>query len=252
MSELLRVQNLSKAFGHLQAVHHVSFAVRQGELRAIIGPNGAGKTTLFNLISGVLRPDDGQVFFQERDITHIPAHQRVRAGLSRTFQVPHIFPELTVWENFRLGVESAYHLNLFPFLDSGRRTQVEHRVAQLLRELHIEEKADRLVGELAHGDQRLVEMGLALSLGARLLLLDEPTAGMSDEETEATDRLIRELWEKENVTIVFIEHDMQVVFGVAHRITVLHFGQVLAEGTPEEIAHNEAVQAAYLGTEVVA
>jgi branched-chain amino acid transport system ATP-binding protein len=247
VNDILEIQNLSKSFGHLQAVRSVSMSIAPNEIRAIIGPNGAGKTTLFNLISGAIHADTGSVVFQGRDISHLSAHRRVRRGLSRTFQVPNVFPELSVRENFQLGVEASYRMNAFPFVSRARRAQVRHRTEELLTRLGLGGKAGRLVGELAHGDQRIVEIGLALSLGARLLMLDEPTAGMGDEETEATVQLIRDLWEKEGVTILFIEHDMQVVFGVAHRITVLNFGGVLTEGTPGEIANNEKVQTAYLG-----
>jgi branched-chain amino acid transport system ATP-binding protein len=247
VNDILEIQNLSKSFGHLLAVRSVSLSIAANEIRAIIGPNGAGKTTLFNLISGAIRADTGSVVFQGRDISHLSAHKRVRRGLSRTFQVPNVFPELSVRENFRLGVEASYRMNALPFVSRARHAQVGHRTEELLTRLGLDGKAERLVGELAHGDQRIVEIGLALSLGARLLMLDEPTAGMGDEETEATVQLIRDLWEKEGVTILFIEHDMQVVFGVAHRITVLNFGSVLTEGTPDEIANNEKVQTAYLG-----
>ena len=249
MNPILEIQHLSKSFGQIEAVRGVSFSVRPNEIRAIIGPNGAGKTTLFNLISGATRADEGSVVFDGRDISRLSAHQRVRAGLSRTFQVPNVFPELSVRENFRLGVEASFRMNAFPFVSRARRAQVQERTEELLTRLGLEGERARLVGELAHGDQRIVEIGLALSLGARVLMLDEPTAGMGDEETQATVLLIRELWEKEGVTIIFIEHDMQVVFGVAHRITVLNFGEVLTEGTPEEIAANETVQTAYLGTD---
>lgn len=251
MSGVLEVDQLYKSFGRLAAVHGVSLAVSPGEIRAIIGPNGAGKTTLFHLISGMLRPDSGQVRFDGRDVTYLPAHRRVKLGLSRTFQVPNVFLGLSVRENLRLGVEAAFGVSPRPWLSSHQRLQVEQRVDALLERLRLHDKAQQPVGELAHGDQRVVEIGLALSLGAKLLLLDEPTAGMSDEETLATVRLIRELRDKEGVTIVFTEHDMRVVFEVADQITVLHLGEVLADGEPDAIAANPGVQAAYLGTEGV-
>jgi branched-chain amino acid transport system ATP-binding protein len=249
VNHILEIHNLSKSFGRIMAVQDVSFSVAPNEIRAIIGPNGAGKTTLFNLISGATRSDGGSVVFDGRDVSRLSAHQRVRKGLSRTFQVPNFFPELSVWENFRLGVEAAFRMNASPFVSRTRRVQVQQRTEELLNRLGLEGESERMAGELAHGDQRIVEIGLALSLGARVLMLDEPTAGMGDEETQATVLLIRELWKKEGVTIIFIEHDMEVVFGVAHRITVLNFGKVLTEGTPEEIAANETVQTAYLGTD---
>ena len=251
MSALLEVRDLCKSFGRLAAVHNVSLEVEAGEIRAIIGPNGAGKSTLFHLISGMLRPDSGKVRYSGFDVTRWAAHRRVKLGISRTFQVPNVFLGLSVRENLRMGVEAAFGHSRRLWLARRERVRVEDRVETLLDRLHLRDKADQPVGELAHGDQRVVEIGLALSLGARLLLLDEPTAGMSDEETLATVRLIRELRDKERVTVVFTEHDMRVVFEVADRITVLHLGEVLAEGRPDDIATHPQVQAAYLGTEAV-
>jgi len=230
-------------------VNGVSLAVAQGEIRAIIGPNGAGKSTFFHLVSGMLRPDSGRVLLDGNDVTHMPAHRRVRAGMSRTFQVPNVFLGLSVRDNLRIAVEAACGFSRRLWISRWQRAQIDQRVEQVLQRLHLLDKADRRVGELAHGDQRIVEIGLALSRGARLLLLDEPTAGMSDEETLRTVRLLRELRDEEGVTIVFTEHDMRVVFEAADRVTVLHLGQVLAEGEPEAIAANPEVQAAYLGTE---
>lgn len=252
MSALLEVQGVTKTFGRLRAVQDVSLTVAPGEIRAIIGPNGAGKTTFFNLISGAIRPDAGTVRLDGRDVSRLTTQRRVKLGLSRTFQVPNVFNGLSVRDNLRLGVEAARGLSPQPWLGAAEGKRVEERVAELLGRLDLHDKADAMVGELAHGDQRVVEIGLALSMRVKLLLLDEPTAGMSDEETAATIRLIRDLWEQEKIAIVFVEHDMDMVFQIAHRITVLHLGEVLAEGTPDEIARNEVVQAAYLGTEVAA
>jgi len=252
VSALLEVQGLSKNFGRLAAVVDVSMNVEQGEIRAIIGPNGAGKTTFFNLITGVTRPDAGSVTFNGRPITKLPAHRRIGLGMSRTFQVPNVFGGLSVYENLRLGVEAS--LGLSRSIWPGRHSQelVAARVEETLERLDLRSKADSLVGELANGDQRLVEIGLALTLDAKLLLLDEPTAGMSDEETQTTIDLIRDLWQRESMTVVFVEHDMNMVFSIAQRITVMHLGEVLSEGDPDEIAADERVQAAYLGTEVAA
>ena len=252
MSALLEVANISKNFGRLAAVHDVSMSVESGDIRAIIGPNGAGKTTFFNLISGVTRPDEGSVRLDGRVITKLPAHRRIGLGMSRTFQVPHIFNGLTVAENLRLGVEASLGLSHSPWLSRATRRKIEERLHEVLVRLDLDGRANSLAGELAAGDQRVVEIGLALTMNAKLLLLDEPTAGMSDEETEATVQLIRELWERDKMTVIFVEHDMGMVFEIAQRITVLHLGEVLAEGTPDEIAADERVQAAYLGTEVAA
>ena len=244
---LLQVKNVTKRFGELVAVHDVSLTVQPGELRAIIGPNGAGKTTFFNLISGFFPPTAGTIVFDGRDITRLPAHQRVALGMARTFQITEIFPELTVFENVRISAEVAAGYGTRPYISRAGRAKIRGRVEDTLRLVGLEAKADRLAGELAHGDQRVAEIAMALSLDPRLLLLDEPTAGMGDEETRQITALVRRLHRDKNCTIVLIEHDMRVVFHLADRITVLDQGMLLAEGDPKEIAANDAVQAAYLG-----
>jgi branched-chain amino acid transport system ATP-binding protein len=244
---VLEVRNVSKRFGSLVAVRDVSLTVGKGELRAIIGPNGAGKTTFFNLISGFFRPTTGTIAFDGRDVTALPAHQRVTLGMARTFQITEIFPELTIYENVRIGTEVAGGYRLRPWMSRDERSEVRRRVAETLKLAALESKADRVVGELAHGDQRTAEIAMALALRPHLLLLDEPTAGMGDQETYEITQLIRRLHRDGNFTIVLIEHDMRVVFHLADRISVLDQGNLLADGTPQEIAANEAVQAAYLG-----
>jgi branched-chain amino acid transport system ATP-binding protein len=244
---VLEVHNVSKRFGSLVAVRDVSLAMQKGELRAIIGPNGAGKTTFFNLISGLFAPTSGTIAFNGRDITGVSAHQRVALGMARTFQTTEIFPELSVFENVRLGTEVAGGYRLRPWIGRSAKMEIHRRVEETLKHVGLEAKADRLVGELAHGDQRAAEIATALALRPQLLLLDEPTAGMGDQETYEITQLIRRLHRDSNFTIVLIEHDMRVVFHLADRITVLDQGALLAEGTPPEIAANEAVQAAYLG-----
>jgi branched-chain amino acid transport system ATP-binding protein len=244
---LLEVRNVSKHFGSLVAVDKVSLHVEPGELRAIIGPNGAGKTTFFNMISGYFPPTTGAIVFDGRDVTQVPASDRVRLGMARTFQITEIFPELTVHENVLSAAEVAAGQRLHMWTrreDVGRAEQV---VTEMLTLVGLSAKADRLVGELAHGDQRATEIAMALALRPRLLLLDEPTAGMGDQETYEITGLIRRLHRDSKFTIVLIEHDMRVVFNLADRITVLDQGRLLAEGTPKEIAASEAVQAAYLG-----
>jgi branched-chain amino acid transport system ATP-binding protein len=244
---LLEVKNVSKRFGNLVAVRDVSLTVAKGELRAIIGPNGAGKTTFFNLISGSFSPTGGQIFFDGRDITRLSAHKRVELGMARTFQITEIFPELSVFENVRIGTEVAGGYRLRPWLSQAEKKAIRRDVEATLELAGLDSKADRLVGELAHGDQRAAEIATALALRPHLLLLDEPTAGMGDQETYDITRLIRRLHRDSNFTIVLIEHDMRVVFHLADRISVLDQGTLLAEGTPQDIAANEAVQAAYLG-----
>jgi len=244
---VLAVRNLTKRFGSLVAVRDISLTVEAGELRAVIGPNGAGKTTFFNLVSGFLASSTGSILFEGRDISRIPADQRVGLGMARTFQITEIFPELTVFENIRIVTEVAAGYRLRPWLNRAEAADIRRRIDETLALAALSDKADRLVGELAHGDQRATEIMMALALKPRLLLLDEPTAGMGDQETYEISQIIRRLHKNNKLTIVLIEHDMRVVFHLADRITVLDQGGFLAEGTPREIAANEAVQTAYLG-----
>ncbi len=245
---LLDVRDVSRHFGSLVAVDHVSFKVEPGELRAVIGPNGAGKTTFFNLISGLFPPSSGSILLDGQDITTVPAHRRVGLGISRTFQITEIFPELTVRDNLLIPVESAAGLRLRPWISRADRVKVADRVQELLESGGLADKAERLAGELSHGDQRATEIMMSLALQPRLLLLDEPTAGMGDQETRDVVRVIRNLHKTEGLSIVLIEHDMRVIFHLADRIMVLAEGAVLADGTPAEIAADERVQAAYLGS----
>ena len=244
---LLRVEQACCHFGSLIAVDKVSLSVEPGELRAVIGPNGAGKTTFFNLISGYITPTAGKILLDNRDITTMPPHQRVAHGMARTFQITEIFPELSVRENLRIPVEVATGLRLNPWLPAKAAEEVDASVFELMEMGGLAAKANRLVGELPHGDQRATEIMMALALKPRLLLLDEPTAGMGDQETYDITRLIRRLHKDQKLAIVLIEHDMRVIFHLADRIMVLVEGSVLAEGTPPEIAADERVQAAYLG-----
>jgi len=244
---LLRVENVSKHFGSLIAVDNVSMTVEPGELRAVIGPNGAGKTTFFNMISGFLTQTSGKIIFEEQDISNLLPARRVWKGIARTFQITEVFPELSVRENLRIPVEVTAGYRLSPRLSQEADDEIRASVTELMDMGGLAEKADRLVGELAHGDQRATEIMMALALKPRLLLLDEPTAGMGDQETYDITQLIRKLHRDQKLSIVLIEHDMRVVFHLADRIMVLAEGKMLAEGTPKDIAANEAVQAAYLG-----
>jgi branched-chain amino acid transport system ATP-binding protein len=244
---LLQVKNVSKYFGNLIAVNDISMTVEPGELRAIIGPNGAGKTTFFNLITGFFTPTSGSIVFDGQDVTHFLPARRVWCGMARTFQVTEVFPELTVQENLRIPVEVAAGRRLRAWLSQADDVKIQERVTELLAMGNLADKAHRPVGELSHGDQRSTEIMMALALKPRLLLLDEPTAGMGDQETYDITRLIRRLHKDSKLTIVLIEHDMRVVFHLADRIMVLDQGKFLAEGTPAEIAANKAVQTAYLG-----
>ena len=245
---LLEARGVTQAFGSLVAINNVSFAVEPGELRGVIGPNGAGKTTFFNMISGLFPPTKGSIFFDGKEITRLAANKRVSLGIARTFQITEIFPELTVSENLRIAVESATGLRMSPWASRATRRKIADRVVGLLTAGGLIGKGQRLVGELSHGDQRATEIMMALALKPRLLLLDEPTAGMGEQETRDVVRLISKLHKDEKLTIVLIEHDMRVIFRLADRITVLAEGAVLADGAPDAIAADERVQAAYLGS----
>ncbi|MBV8097005.1 MAG: ABC transporter ATP-binding protein [Acetobacteraceae bacterium] len=244
---LLEVRSASKNFGSLMAVRQVSLRVERGEMRAIIGPNGAGKTTFFNLITGFFPPTEGEIWFGGRDVTRLSAQRRVSLGMGRSFQVAEIFPELTVRENLRIAVEVGRGLALRPWLGRAKARLVRQAIDEVLAATGLTTKAARLAGELTHGDQRATEIAMVLALRPRLLLLDEPTAGMAEQETYDTVALIRRLHRMNRLTVILIEHDMRVVFHLADRITVLDRGRLLAEGLPDEIAANPAVQAAYLG-----
>jgi branched-chain amino acid transport system ATP-binding protein len=245
---LLRVENVTKRFGSLVAVGGVSLVVEPGELRAVIGPNGAGKTTFFNLISGFLTPSSGRIIFDNEDVTDVLPARRVWKGMARTFQITEVFPELTAYENLQIAVEVASGYRMRMRLSQEEKAKVRQRTEELLEMSGLSHKSKRLVGEMSHGDQRAIEIMMALALNPRLLLLDEPTAGMGDQETHDITQLIRRLHRDQKLAMVLIEHDMRVVLHLAERIMVLAEGLMLAEGTPHEVTSNEAVQAAYLGT----
>jgi branched-chain amino acid transport system ATP-binding protein len=247
MTPKLEIRGATKAFGSLIAVSDVSMRVESGELRAVIGPNGAGKTTFFNLITGFFPPTSGDILLDGQNINRIPAAGRVKLGMGRTFQITEIFPELTVRENARIAVETGLGFSLRAWLNHADHKRVDDACDEVLEMARLTAKADRLVGELSHGDQRAAEIAMALALKPSLLLLDEPTAGMGDEETYQVTGLIRRLHRDSKYTIVLIEHDMRVVFHLADHISVLAEGKLLAEGTPADIAANEHVQNAYLG-----
>jgi len=245
----IEARGLRKTFGTTVALDGIDLRVEEGRILGIIGPNGAGKTTFFNLISGFFPPTAGRISFDGQDITALPAHKRVKLGMARTFQITEIFPELTVFENVRIGTEVAGGYRLRPWVSQAEKTEIWRNVEATLKLAGLEAKADRLVGELAHGDQRAAEIAMALTLKPRLLLLDEPTAGMGPEERWRMIERVSLLWAQRKLTLVFIEHDMDIVFRVASTIRVLCYGRVLAEGTPDEIRSNQAVIDAYLGTE---
>jgi branched-chain amino acid transport system ATP-binding protein len=230
---ILQAKGLAKAFGGLRAVDGVDFDLQAGEIHALIGPNGAGKTTFVSLLSGRIAPDAGEILLAGQDITALPAHKRVRAGIAYTFQITSIYPRLSVFDNVALAVQS------------GGARDLQTTVADALRRVTLDDRPDQLAGNLSYGHQRLLEVAMGLALRPRILILDEPTQGLAAGEIAGFVALIRSLVPQ--TTVLLIEHNMEVVMGLADRITVLNFGQVLAQGTPEAIRANAAVQAAYLG-----
>ncbi|HEY7652163.1 MAG TPA: ABC transporter ATP-binding protein [Methylomirabilota bacterium] len=241
---LLQTDRLTRSFGSLTAVNGVSLTVRRGELRSIIGPNGAGKTTFFRLVSGEMEPSSGRVLFKNADITGLPQHRVVRLGIAKSYQITNIFPHLSVIENVRVAVQG--YARSFNFWSRAEALAgVRARAAEILASVGLGPQAVRLAAHLSHGEKRHLEIGIALASDPALLLLDEPTAGMSPEETDETMVLIREL--AKGRTVVLVEHKMKLVMGISDRVTVLHQGSVLADGTPEEIRSNRLVQETYLG-----
>ena len=232
-------------FGGLTALNRISLAVAPGEIRAVIGPNGAGKSTLFNCLTGVLRPTEGRIVLAGEDITGLPPHAISHRGIARSYQITNILPGATVLENVRIAAQSRrhawslwrHHLAYADLVEQSRR---------VLTAVGLEGKEEELAANLSHGEQRTLEIGIALATEPRVLCLDEPTAGMSAAETRATVELVRRI--AADYTILIVEHDMEVVMGLARTITVLHYGEVLAEGTPAEIQANARVQEVYLKT----
>lgn len=244
---ILQARNLRKEFGGLVAVDDVSLNVAPGTVHSIIGPNGAGKTTFFNLLTGHHRPTRGQVFFKGQDITHMPLHQRAHLGMGRSFQITNIFPNLTVLENVRLAVQalSRTQFNFFRRADSfGNFTS---RASAVIELVGLRDMALTPATVLPHGGKRKLELAILLAGDPDLLLLDEPTAGMASEQVPELMRTIDTVRQEGNKTIILVEHNMNVVMNVSHRITVMNLGQLLAEGTPAEIAADKTVQNVYLG-----
>lgn len=242
----LRTEKVSKHFGGLKAVDEVDFQLRQGQLKSIIGPNGAGKTTLFNLIAGVYPPTSGKVFFRDKEITHLSLHETSRLGITKTYQITHIFPNLTVFENVRIAAQSR--VTSFNFWRSTHSLrEVNERALEILEQVELVEKRNWPASTLSHGERRYLEIGIALATRPEILLLDEPTAGMSCAETNLCAELIQKLNKNLRLTIVLVEHDMTVVMGISDEVLVLNEGKVLAEGTPKQVSDNEEVQRVYLG-----
>ena len=242
---ILELMGLTKSFGGVVAVGGVDLQVEQGRIYSVIGPNGAGKTTLFNLISGFYRCDRGRVMFKGRDVTGFKPEQIVKLGMGRSFQVTKIFPKLTVFENVQTTVlfNQGYGLNLFS--DSAALARDE--TATVLAQVNLHNKAEELAGALSAGDMKRLELGIVLGTRPDLILLDEPTCGMSATETTSTIELIRTINRDTGATVLFTEHKMDMVFSVSSHITVMNFGLVIASGPPEEVHNNKRVQEIYLG-----
>ena len=242
----LRTEKISKHFEALKAVDQIDFNLKEGQLKSIIGPNGAGKTTLFNLIAGVYPPTSGKAFFKDEEITCLSLHQICQRGITKTYQITHIFPSLTVFENVRIAAQSRQ--TSFNFWKAAHSLQeVNRKALEIMEQVELNEKRDWLASTLSHGERRYLEIGIALATNPQVLLLDEPTAGMSCAETNLCAELILKLNKALHLSIVLVEHDMSVVMGISDEVLVLNEGRALAEGTPKEVSDNEEVQRVYLG-----
>jgi branched-chain amino acid transport system ATP-binding protein len=242
---VLELTGVYKAFGGFQALGGVSLRVGPGEIAAVIGPNGAGKTTLFNVITGHLTPDAGQVRFKDREITGRPPHAICRLGLARSFQRTNIFPRLSVFENVQVAVLS--HQGRTQEMWSRARDIGRERTTAILEDVGLVARAAEPSGSLSYGDQKQLEMGIALALDPEMLLLDEPTAGMSPQETRSSMAMVARIARERRLTLLFTEHDMSVVFSIAQTIRVLHQGRIIAEGPPDDVRRNDEVKRVYLG-----
>ncbi len=244
---ILEVRNLHKDFSGLKVLLGIDLSLEDGDRHAIIGPNGAGKSTLFNIITGKYVPTKGKIIFDGQDITGFPPHKIARLGMARSFQITNIFRTMTVSQNVRNAVLSRKGIRYQVLSKLSNLASVNDEVDSILSEIGLLDRKNVLAGELAHGQQRALEIGLTLAMDPKLILLDEPTAGMSSSESRDTVSLIERV--TEGKTLVIVEHDMDVVFRIAHRITVIYYGRVLASGPPEEIRNDQRVKEAYLGEE---
>jgi len=244
---MLQVEAVVKSFDDFMAVNQATLAVKKGEIVAVIGPNGAGKTTLFNLITGALKRDKGRIIFKGQDISELPPYEICKKGISRSYQIVNIFPRLTVFGNVQVAVLSHQKRSSNLFRPAQNIAVEETR--RILESVGLLDKERSIAGSLSHGDQKILEIAIALGNEPELLILDEPTAGMSPEETSATMELVRRLAQMRGLTILFCEHDMDIVFSVAQSIMVMHQGRTLVQGKPEEVRKNPIVQEAYLGVE---
>jgi branched-chain amino acid transport system ATP-binding protein len=241
----LRTQKITKEFGKLRAVNEVSLEISKGDIHAIIGPNGAGKSTYFNLVTGYHRATAGKVLFKEKEITHLPAYSRCNLGITRSFQITSIYPKLTVYESVLMALLCHRKITLNFF--SSAKKFFKEEVWHILEDIGLADQAHRVGDSISHGDKKRLELAVTVGTEPELLLLDEPTCGMSPEETDITMSLINKLSKERGITILFTEHDMSVVFGIAKRISVLHQGTLIADGSPQEVRNSKEVQKVYLG-----
>ena len=241
---ILRTTGVSKSFGKFLALNNITAEFERGAITSIIGPNGAGKSTYFNLLSGAFAPSRGKVEFEGRDVTHLPQHRFAHLGIAKSFQITNIFPQLTVRENVRVGLQ-AFVSRYDIWRPRAKLPGLVERADALLAMVGLQDRRERRARDLAHGEQRALDIGMALAANPRLLLLDEPTAGMSPEETRVMMDLIVKLAGER--TVILVEHKMKLVMGISQRVLVLHHGELLAQGTPTEVRHNEQVKRVYLG-----
>ena len=244
---VLTLHNVHKSFGDIPIIRGINLELIDGERHAVIGPNGAGKSTLFHLISGQFKPTSGEILLGDQAIGGLDAQLINRMGLSRSFQITNVFPKLSVFENLRLGVMQRFGLQYNFWQQISRAKKVQEQTEALMERVRLTQHRTTLAGELSYSEQRSLEIGMTLASEPKVLLLDEPMAGMSREETEYTVGLLREL--TKGRTLMIVEHDMDVVFSIADRISVLVYGEIIATGTPDEVRNNAAVQQAYLGAE---
>ncbi len=245
---MIEIVGLTKSFGGLTAIDNVSLNIKKEELSSIIGPNGAGKTTLFNLITGHLSPDRGKITFKGKDITDLSPHEISRIGIGRSFQRQNIFPRLSTFENVQVALFSAKRINgnLYSWASNMFREETD----EILESVGLGDKKFTQGGYLAYGDQKRLEIGIALAIHPELILLDEPTAGMSPSETMEITELIQKLVKEQGLTLIFVEHDMDIVFRISDKVKVMHQGRIIFEGTPDEVRANDEVQSIYLGDKI--